>query len=99
MTDIERLTKYCREEFLSDPDLSDLHHVGVMYTFHGDNDEYEVSAEVDLIERKYRYFVNGNLVHEMVAESAEEFSTWLETMSFDGEYSICVNYVPDSTEE
>lgn len=90
----ELISNYQIIEFGNEFDLSleeDLSKVGLAYTTLGDNEEYEIQVEADLLDYKLNTFIDGKLFESIKHESLEEFiETYLSDLDFDGLVSVSI---------
>ena len=71
---------------------TDLHHVGLAYSTAGDNNEYEIQVEADLIDYAINYYADDVLVLQEKWDSLQELiHNELEILDFDVLYSTAVH--------
>lgn len=93
---IDCINEYCEDEFGHigvevDDDLSDL---GLLYTFAGENDEWDCQVSADLINNKILYYINGDLKGEDTYSSLSDMiDNALVDLNWDDLYSNCCDYI------
>ena len=79
---IRLINEYCQEEFDSDADFTDLHHVNLAFSTTSDH-EHSVQVFADLIERKLVYQVDDKTIMEIVCDTPEDLNGQLGNLDFD----------------
>lgn len=99
---LDAINEYLTEEFGSDSIVAeedDLANVGLMYTYAGDDDEYEVQVIADLINPSVSYYVNNELVEQDEFFDLGELTSYILHMDFDSYYNACVRHIDFDDEE
>lgn len=84
----------------SDDDFKDLQHISIGYTTLGDNEEYQLQVEADLIDYEIRYMIDGKTVMTDNYDSLEEMNeNTLSVLNFDELISTANDYIEQNMEQ
>ncbi len=84
----------------SDDDFKDLQHILIGYTTLGDNEEYQLQLEADLIDYEIRYMIDGKTVMTDNYDSLEEMNeNALSVLDFDELVGAANDYIEQNMEQ
>lgn len=77
------INEYCQAEFGENAEYEDLEHVGLAFTTVGDNDDYAIEAEADLVHFAINRSIDGELIESRKYDSMEQLiSNELQSLDF-----------------
>ena len=77
------IDEYCQAEFGETAEYEDLEHVGLAFTTIGENDDYAIEAEADLVHFAINRSIDGELIESRKYDSMEQLiSNELESLDF-----------------
>lgn len=78
------INAFCRSEYQSEADFSDLKHIGIAYTELGDENEHPIQVEINLVNNSVNTYLHGYLVESLNYLNLKELtSDCLEYLNFE----------------